>query len=108
MGTQRGKENRQSMEQKQDSVSTRRGMRARLFIAGLGSLFDLWPVVDYEEVYPHKAEDIHRRSQERVAAALWTAYREVTGEQEEGKEGQAKAQEFKREENTADEPFNRR
>ena len=88
------------MEQKQDSVSTSRTTRAGPFFAGLGSLFDLWPVVNYEEVYPHKAEDILRRSQKRVATALWNAYHEVTGEQEEGKEGQTKTHEFDREEDS--------
>ena len=93
------------MEQVHDSVATSRRTRVRPFIAGLGSLLDLWPVVEYEDVYPHKADDILRRGMARVAVAYWTAFHEVTGEQEEAEEGQAKAQAFDREESAADKPF---
>jgi len=43
------------------------------FAKGLGSLLDLWPAKKYEDVYPYKAEDVLRRSWERVAAAMGTA-----------------------------------
>lgn len=42
------------------------------FAKGLGSLLDLWPAKKYEDVYPYKAEDVARRSWERVGAAMWT------------------------------------
>ncbi len=58
--------------------------RAAAFIRGYGSLFDLWPVAKYEEVYPWKADDLLRRSMANVTAAYWTAFCEVTDEQEKG------------------------
>lgn len=67
------------MEQRHDSVAAGRHPRVRPFITGLGSLLDLWPVVDYEDVGAHKADDIMRRSTKRVSAACWTAFREATG-----------------------------
>lgn len=94
------------MERIRESPSRNRRMRVLTFIAGWGSLLDLWPAVKYEEVYPHKAEDILRRSMEGVSGAFWTAFDEVMGEQKEGKE-QAEAQAVNVEESTADEPFAR-
>lgn len=93
------------MEQMHDSASTSRRTRVLAFITGWGSLFDLWPTVKYEEVYPHKAEDILRLSMEGVSRAFWTAFDEVTGEQEEeeGKAEQARVQAFGVEEGTTDE-----
>lgn len=58
--------------------------RALAFLGGCGSLLDLWPVTNYEEVYPYKADDVCRRSAERLSAVLRHAFREVHGEQEEG------------------------
>ncbi len=66
-------------------TSQGRYSRALAFVKGCGSLFDLWPVTNYEEVYPYKAEDVCRRSGERLSAALGHAFREVHGEQEEGR-----------------------
>ena len=66
------------------TTSTSRRTRVLTFLDGCTSLFNLWPVVKYEDVYPYKANDVFRRSMERVSAAYWTAFREVTGEQEEG------------------------
>lgn len=89
------------MKRTRDSASASRRTQVLTFIAGWGSLFDLWPAVKYEEVYPHKADEILRRSLDRVAAAHWTAFSEVTGEQE---EGQANAQALGVEAGTGDEP----
>ena len=89
------------MKQTHDSASTSRRAQLLSFIAGWGSLFDLWPAVKYEEVYPHKAKDVLRRSLENVGDAFWIAFHEVTGEQE---EDQAKVQSFDAEESRADEP----
>ena len=74
-------------------------------LEAIASLFNLWPVVNYEEVYPYKADDVLRRSMERVSAAYWTAFREVTGEQE---KGEAKVEAFGGVENPAYEPFDGR
>ena len=71
------------MKQTHDSASTSRRAQLLSFIAGWGSLFDLWPAVKYEEVHPHKAKDVLRRSLENVGDAFWIAFHEVTGEEEE-------------------------
>lgn len=40
------------------------------FLAGWGSIFDLWPVVSCEEVYAQKADDILCRSMKNIRRSM--------------------------------------